>query len=64
MKSKTVLLLKVLAICLLSMAAALEAAPVKISFLYDENALKQTTDFLATNGCDSDSVNSFVAAVR
>jgi hypothetical protein len=63
MKPITALFLEALAVCSLSIAFALRAAPVKISFLDNEDALKQTTGFLATNGCDSDSVNLFRTVV-
>jgi hypothetical protein len=48
----------------LSITFGLDASPVKISFLDNEEALNQTTSFLATNGCDSNSVNLFRTAVR
>ena len=38
---------------------AMEAAPIKISFLDNEDAIKQTTEFLLAKGCDQESVDSF-----
>jgi hypothetical protein len=36
-----------------------EASPIKISFLDNEDAIKQTTDFLLAKGCDREAVSSF-----
>jgi hypothetical protein len=38
---------------------SLDAAPIKISFLDNKNAIKQTTDFLLQKGCDKESVRLF-----
>jgi uncharacterized protein DUF4300 len=38
---------------------SVEAAPIKISFLDNEDAIKQTTEFLLAKGCDQESVRSF-----
>lgn len=38
---------------------SMEAAPIKISFLDNEDAIKQTTEFLLAKGCDRESVRSF-----
>lgn len=37
----------------------LEASPVKISFLNNEDAIKRTMNFLLSKDCDQESVNSF-----
>jgi hypothetical protein len=37
----------------------IEASPIKISFLDNEDAIKQTTEFLLAIGCDREAVNSF-----
>jgi hypothetical protein len=37
----------------------IEADPIKISFLDNEDAIKQTTEFLLAKGCDKESVRSF-----
>ncbi|MEJ0090340.1 MAG: DUF4300 family protein [Limisphaerales bacterium] len=37
----------------------MEAAPIKISFLDNEDAIKQTMEFLLAKGCDQESVRSF-----
>ena len=42
----------------------LGASPVRISFLDNEAALQQTSDLLAANGCDSNTINIFRMLVR
>ncbi|MGD0745137.1 MAG: DUF4300 family protein [Verrucomicrobiota bacterium] len=37
----------------------LDASPIKISFLDNEDAIKQTTEFLLAKGCDQETVSSF-----
>lgn len=37
----------------------LEAAPIKISFLDNEEAISQTTNFMLAQGCNQEAVNSF-----
>lgn len=41
----------------------LEASPIKISFLDNEEAIEQTTKFLLSNGCDLEAVSSFQRVV-
>jgi len=52
---KTILILLFL---LLLAGKLLEADPIKISFLDNEGAIKQTTEFLLAKGCDQESVRS------
>src|SRR5882762_9138384 len=49
----------ILLFCVLLAGKPIEAAPVKISFLDNEVAIKQTTEFLLAKGCDKESVSSF-----
>ena len=48
----------------LFIGTAMNASPVKISFLDSGDALKQTADFLTTKGCDSNSINLFRTVVH
>lgn len=48
----------------LFIGTTLNASPVRISFLNNEDALKQTTDFLTSKGCDSNSINLFRTVIR
>jgi hypothetical protein len=52
-----------LLLMLLLAGVTLQAAPVKISFLNDEVALRETMSILRANGCRKDAISSFKFAV-